>query len=81
MLKPVKHMNLDNSLIRISAILIQFLKSLKIVKFNQLLERLVTKEGDEVKYMYVPALNFMYLLGLIEYHSKNDTIEFIFKGK
>jgi hypothetical protein len=27
--------------------------------------------------LYLPALNFLFLLGLIEYHSKTDAVEYL----
>ncbi len=27
--------------------------------------------------LFLPALNFLFLMGLIEYHQKNDAIEYI----
>jgi len=77
MLTPTKHMNLDNSLIRISALIIKIIKKSKIIKCNELLNKLINSEGENVRYSFLPALNFIFLFGLVEYYPKTDSLEFI----
>jgi len=36
-----------------------------------------TKVGDDADVVVAPALNFLYLLGRIEYHVKSDTFEYL----
>lgn len=77
MLIPTKHMDLDNSLIRISALIIKIIKRAKIIKCNELLDKLINSEGENVRYSFLPALNFIFLFGLIEYYPKTDSLAFI----
>ena len=32
---------------------------------------------DGGKYLFLPSLNLLYLLGLVEYHKKSDAFEYI----
>jgi hypothetical protein len=70
-------MNLDNSLIRISALIIKMVKKARIIKCNELLDKLINSEGENVRYTFVSALNFVFLFGLIEYYPKTDSLAFI----
>lgn len=70
-------MNLDFSLLRISSLIIKHVKKAKVIKLNELLQKLINSEGEDVRYIFQPALSFVYLFGLIEYHTKTDSIEFI----
>lgn len=79
MLTPTKHMNLDNSLIRISALMIKLIKRAKVIKCNDLMSKLIKSEGENVRYLFLPALNFIFLFGLVEYYPKTDSLEFIAK--
>jgi hypothetical protein len=41
------------------------------------LQKFSKKVVDGGDFLYLPALNFLFLLGLIEYHPKNDALEYI----
>jgi len=78
MLKPTKHTHPDRTVINASLLLLSHLKKKRIDDYEVL--RNITKSkiigGD---FLFIPALNFLFLLGLIEYHSKNDAIEYVGK--
>lgn len=77
MLTPTKHMNLDLSVVGISSMLLKLLKKNRIMTFDEMLGYLSGRIGNDVKHVFVPALNFLYLLGMIEYHLSTDSIEFV----
>ena len=77
MIKPAKHMNLDLSLIRISALLLKRLYKKRIISIDDALSRLQQKVGEDASIVFMPALTFLYILGKVEYHQHNDSLEYL----
>jgi len=75
-LLPTKHSHPDKTVIALSVIVIKRLKKSRIEKFDTLLEFL-EKKNDSAKSLFLPSINFLYLMGLIEYHKKTDSFEYI----
>ena len=76
MLRPSKHSHPDQTVINVAALLLKRLKRLRLEECDQLrryIKRAVTG-GDA---LYLPALNVLYLLGLIDYRIKTDSIEYV----
>ena len=75
MLRPSKHSHPDRTVISVVALLIARLSTRRVDNYSDL--RKVVKNrivgGDA---LFLPALNLMYLLGLIEYRPKTDAIEY-----
>lgn len=76
MLTPKKHMNLDSSMLRISAIMLRELNKRGVIGFEQLRTVVTKRVGPNGDLAFLPALDFLYLLGRIEYHVRNDTLEY-----
>jgi hypothetical protein len=75
MLKPTKHSHPDQTVINVSLLLLARLKKRRIDSYDNLREyakKSVT--GGDV--LFLPAMNFLYLLGLIDYHPKTDAFEY-----
>ncbi len=77
MITPVKYMDLDLSVVRVSALIIKLLQRNRVLEYGEILEYLTGRIGDDVKHVFVPSLDFLYLLGMITYHLQTDSIEFI----
>ena len=75
MLKPDKHLNLDYSILNISALILRELKINSLMTFDDLSKLIVSKIGDVAKESAVYALNFLFLLGKITYHTNIDSFE------
>ncbi|MCI5209475.1 MAG: hypothetical protein D3910_11925 [Candidatus Electrothrix sp. ATG2] len=75
MLRPTKHSHPDRTVINVSLLLLDHLKKYRIEDYDKL-RRNIRKQivGGDV--LFLPALSFLYLLGLVEYRSKNDAIEY-----
>ncbi len=76
MLRPTKHSHPDRTVINVSLLLLSRLKDRRFDKYDVL--RKIAKQhvvGGDV--LFLPALNFLYLLGLIEYHPKTDIVEYV----
>lgn len=76
MLRPTKHSHPDRTVINVSLLLLARLKKRRLDDYDEL--RKYTKEhitGGDV--LFLPALNFLYLLGLIDYRPKTDSVEYV----
>jgi hypothetical protein len=76
MLTPKKHMNLDSSMLRVSAIMLKELNKRGVIGFEQLRGIVNKKVGPNGDLIFIPALDFLFLLGKVEYHVRNDMIEY-----
>jgi hypothetical protein len=76
MLRPTKHSHPDRTVINVSLLLLTRLKKDRIADYAAL-QRHVKKLVIGGDVLFLPALNFLYLLGLIEYRQKTDAIEYI----
>ena len=76
MLRPTKHSHPDRTVISVSLLLLARLKARRADDYNSLLKyaKKNTSGGDV---LFLPALNFLYLLGLIQYLPKTDTVEYV----
>lgn len=76
MIKPTKHSHPDRTVINASLKLLSRLKTLRVEQYDTLRKFLGTKVvGGEV--LFLPALNFLFLLGLVEYLPKTDSVEYV----
>lgn len=76
MLRPTKHSHPDRTVINVSLLLLARLKTRRLDDYDSLrkyAKKAVT--GGDV--LFLPALNFLYLLGLIDYRPKTDSVEFV----
>jgi hypothetical protein len=76
MLRPTKHSHPDSTVINVSLLLLARLKTRRIEGYDSLRKyarKAVT--GGEV--LFLPSLNFLYLLGLIDYRPKIDSVEYV----
>lgn len=76
MLRPTKHSHPDRTVINVSLSLLARLKTRRLDDYDSLrkyAKRAVT--GGDV--LFLPALNFLYLLGLIDYRPKTDAVEYV----
>jgi hypothetical protein len=76
MLKPTKHSHPDRTVINASLLLLVRLKKRRIENYDGL-RKFIKKNIAGGDVLFLPALNFLYLLGLIEYRAKNDSVEYI----
>jgi len=76
MLRPTKHSHPDRTVINVSLALLARLKTRRLDDYDSLRKfaKKVVAGGDV---LFLPALNFLYLLGLIEYRPKTDAVEYV----
>jgi len=76
MLRPTKHSHPDRTVVNVALLLLKHLRKRRFDRYGDLRAfaiRAVT--GGDV--LFLPALNFLFLLGLIEYRPKTDAIEYV----
>lgn len=76
MLRPTKHSHPDRTIVNVSLLLLTRLKTRRLDDYDSLRKfaKKMVVGGD---LLFLPALNFLYLLGLIEYRSKTDAVEYL----
>ena len=76
MLRPSKHAHPDRTIVNVALLLLKRLRAQRLCDYDALrvFARKAVNGGDV---LFLPSLNFLYLLGLIKYHSKTDAIEYV----
>lgn len=75
-LLPTKHSHPDKTTIALSTMIIKRLKKVRIEQYDNLIDYL-QKNNDSTKSLFLSSINFLYLIGLITYHKKTDSFEYI----
>lgn len=76
MLRPTKHSHPDRTVINVSLVLLARLKARRIDDYDALRKHAKKSVvGGDV--LFLPALNFLYLMGLIDYRPKTDAVEYV----
>jgi hypothetical protein len=74
-LRPTKHAHPDRTVVSLSLLLLARLKTRRLEDYYGLRKfaKRSVKGGDV---LFLPALNFLFLIGLIEYRPKTDSVEY-----
>lgn len=73
MIKPDRHTNPDYSVINISAFILKQIKAQNSIEYDKLMEKVIKGLGEKSKENYPYALNFLFLLGKINYQEQTDS--------
>lgn len=74
MLTPNKHTDLNLSVYSVSATCIAILRKNAIMKYDELYNAVLEQKGVKAKHVFGQALNFLFILGKLEYLSDLDAI-------
>ena len=77
MITPGKHLDLDVSVLRAGAVMLAILKRARVIPLPKLQEKLITAIGSDGELIFMPAVNFLFLLGRLKYLAKNDSLEYV----
>lgn len=77
MITPDKYFDLKNSVINVSASIIRALQKINILTYDELEMEIHKTLGEDSRYIFPYALNFLFLLNKIEYN--NTLYSFIIK--
>lgn len=78
MIRPSKHAHPDLTIVSVSYVILDRLKSKRTETYADLLH-LVEKHTKNSKALFLPAINMLFLLGLIAYLPKVDRFELVAK--
>ena len=76
MIRPNKHAHPDRTLICASSVLLKRLRDKRTENFDDL-RACLTKYEPDAGSLFLPAVNLLFLLGLVEYRRQNDTFEYV----
>lgn len=76
MLRPSKHSHPDLTVMNMAYVLLARLRKSRSEGYSDLL-RYATKSHPSGETLFLPSLNFLFLLGLVHYHPKGDRFEFV----
>jgi hypothetical protein len=76
MLRPNKHSHPDRTVINVSLLLLARLRNRRVDDYDEL-RNYAKKMVDGGDVLFLPALNFLFLLGLINYRNKTDAVEYV----
>jgi hypothetical protein len=76
MLRPTKHSHPDRTVINVALLLLTRLKSKRLDEYY-ILRKFAKKAVTGGDILFLPALNFLFLMGLIEYRPKTDSVEYL----
>lgn len=76
MLRPTKHSHPDRTVINVSLLLLERIKARRVEDYDGL-RKYVKKAVVGGDVLFLPALNFLYLMGLIDYRPKIDAVEYV----
>jgi hypothetical protein len=76
MLRPTKHSHPDRTVVNVAVLLLGRLKKRRLEAYYDLrsYSKKSVKGGDV---LFLPALNFLFLMGLVDYRPKTDSIEYL----
>ena len=73
MITPTKHMSAESSVLAVSAEIIRKLSATGYCGHDELIDFLVYQKGDLARHLFLNAVDFLFLLGKIEYDVETDT--------
>jgi hypothetical protein len=76
MLRPTKHAHPDRTIINTAVLMLARLRSRRIDQYDSL-RKYVRRRISGGDVLFLPALNFLYVVGLVEYRPKTDAIEYV----
>ena len=76
MLRPSKYSHPDRTVINVALLMLTRLRTKRICEYDMLLHfaRKSVVGGDV---LFLPSLDFLFLMGLVEYHPKTDAFEYV----
>lgn len=74
MIIPDKFTNPNNCIYYNSYVILNILKNKPQIASKSLYEQYIEKLGNQAEILFLPSLDFLYLLGKIEYNDKKDEL-------
>lgn len=78
MLTPTKYSKPDDTVLAAATVVLSVVRQTRLSSYDDLMSTLKSRTRS-AEYLFTPALNFLYLLGLIEYRAAVDAFEYVGK--
>lgn len=78
MLRPNKHMNPDRSVLSLAGALLSYMREARVETYGGLIAQ-ARCQFSGADAIFVPTMSLLFLLGLVSYHRKSDSFEYIGK--
>jgi len=76
MLRPSKHSHPDQTVVGVAVLVVDRLRKQRVEHFDSLRKHIRGRiAGGHV--LFLPALDLLYILGVVEYLPKTDSLEFV----
>lgn len=75
-LNPSKNSHPDKTVINASSLILKRISKIRTDRYEDMRMH-IKKEINGGDCLFIPALNLLYLLGVVSYHPKNDIIEYV----
>ncbi len=76
MIRPTKHAHPDKTVVAVAVVLLAKLRRQRLAEFDEL-RTYLRKNRKGTDALFLPALNLLFLLGLVEYRLKTDAFEYV----
>lgn len=80
MLRPSKHSHPDRTVVNLAFVILKRLRDRRLDDYDGLLA-FSRKAVQGADFLFLPALNLLFLLGLVQYHPKTDSFEYVGKNE
>lgn len=77
MITATKHLDLDRSVLWVSAEALRKLRKRRIMTYDELVVFLRGRVGDDGDAVVGPAISFLFLVARLTYHPKTDSFEYL----
>ena len=75
MIRPTKHSHPDRTVVGVAVLLLARLRARRVEEYDALRKCARQIVGGDV--LFLSALNFLFVLGLVEYRPKTDSFEYL----
>lgn len=76
MIRPSKHAHPDLTVISMAYVILERIRKVRSEKYSELFKQ-ASKLHQDADNLFLPAVNFLFLLGLIKYYPKGDRFEYV----
>jgi hypothetical protein len=74
MIRPTKYLNLKTCLLNVASIILLELKQFHALRLAELEDKVRVSVADNARFNYIPALNFLFVAGIIDYDLETDSV-------
>ncbi len=74
MLKPDKYLDLRTCTLNVASNILSELLLYKVMSLDEISKSVQAKLGDDSGYNFLPAINFLFLIGSVDYDAEHDNI-------